>query len=78
MSEAEQSPLARELDFYALHKGEWLKGHLGRYVVIKGSEVLSFYPTFEVAYSAGAGAWGTNVDFLVKRIVEHEPTFSVL
>jgi hypothetical protein len=77
VAEAGQRRLAKELDFYALHKDEWLKGYPGRYVVIKGSEVLSFYPTFEAAYSAGAGMWGTNTDFLVKQVVEHEPTFSV-
>lgn len=77
MEEEGQKRLAKELDFYALHKDEWLKGYHGRYVVIKGSEVLNFFATFEAAYSAGAGAWGNDIDFLVRQIVEHEPTFSV-
>jgi hypothetical protein len=77
MATTEQTRLAAELQVYALHKNEWLKGYPGRYVAIKGSEVLDFYPTFEAAYSAGAGAWGVNMDFLVKQIVEHEPVFFV-
>jgi hypothetical protein len=77
MAATEQARLAAELQVYALHKTEWLKGYPGRYVVIKGGEILNFYPTFEDGYSAGAGAWGINTDFLVKQIVEHEPTFSV-
>jgi len=77
MAATEQARLAAELQVYALHKHEWLKGNRGRYVVIKGGDVLDFYPTFEAAYSAGAGAWGINTDFLVKQIVEHEPVFFV-
>jgi hypothetical protein len=77
MSATQETRLARELEVYAVHKNEWLKGHPGRYVVIRGTEVLNFYPTFDAAYSAGAGAWGINTDFLVKQIVEHEPVFFV-
>jgi hypothetical protein len=77
MAATEQARLAAELQVYALHKNEWLKDYPGRYVVIKGDEVLNFYPTFEAAYSAGAGAWGIDTDFLVKQIVEHEPVFFV-
>jgi hypothetical protein len=77
MAATEQARLAAELQVYALHKNEWLKDYPSRYVVIKGDEVLNFYPTFEAAYSAGAGAWGINTDFLVKQIVEHEPVFFV-
>ncbi len=77
MAATEQTRLAGELEVYALHKSAWLKGHPGQYVVIKGDAVLNFYPTFEAAYQAGAGAWGLNTDFLVKQIVEHEPVFFV-
>jgi hypothetical protein len=73
----EQMRLTAELEIYALHKNDWLKRYGGRYVAIKGDEILDFYPTFEAAYSAGAGAWGLNTDFLVKQIVEHEPVFFV-
>jgi hypothetical protein len=77
MAATEQARLAAELQVYALHKKEWLKGYPGRYVVIRGEQVLNFFPNFEEAYSAGASAWGINTDFLVKQIVEHEPVFFV-
>jgi hypothetical protein len=77
MASTEESRLAAELEVYALHKGAWLRGHPGQYVAIKGDKVLDFYPTFEAAYSAGAGAWGVDTDFLVKQVIEHEPVFFV-
>ena len=77
MAATQETRLAGELAVYVLHKNEWLKSYPGRYVAIKGTEVLNFYPTFEAAYSAGAGAWGINTDFLVKQIIEHEPVFFV-
>jgi hypothetical protein len=77
MAATQETRLARELEVYALHKNEWLNGQPGRYVVIKGGSVLNFYPTFDAAYNAGAIAWGINIDFLVKQIVEQEPVFFV-
>jgi hypothetical protein len=69
--------LTVELEVYKLRKREWLPEHSGQYVVLKGSEVLGFYSEFAAAYSAGANAWGLNTDFLVKQVLEFEPTFSV-
>jgi len=77
MSEVEQSRLAEELAFYARHKSEWLAGYPGKYVVIRGTEIIGFYSSFEEAYRAGASAFGIDTDFLVKQIVEHEPVFFV-
>ncbi len=73
----ERNRLAIELKFYKLHKSEWLGQHAGRYVVVRGKDVLGFYSQFVPAYSAGVGAWGLNTDFLVKQVLEHEPAFSV-
>ena len=75
MERGEQTRLAVELSLYDLHRLQWLGEHPGKYVVIKGNTVLDFYSTFEAAYRAGAGKWGVNNDFLVKRVVEHEPVF---
>ena len=77
MASTEDVRLAKELEYYALHKEEWLKVHREQYVVIKEETLLNFFPTFEDAYQAGAGTWGINTDFLVKQIVEHEPVFFV-
>lgn len=78
MAAEEKTRLALEIEFYELHKREWLKRHSGDYVVVKGGEVLGFYSSFGAAYSAGAGAWGVYTDFLVRQILEHEPVFLVL
>jgi len=77
MDATQKTRLAKELEYYALHKDEWLKAHRQQYVVVKGATVLDFFPTFEAAYRAGAGTWGLNTDFLVKQIVEREPVFFV-
>jgi hypothetical protein len=77
MAAGEQARLAVELDYYALHKGEWLAKQSGKYVVIKEANPLGFYATFEAAYRAGANAYGIDTDFLVKKIVQHEPVFFV-
>jgi len=69
--------LTTELEVYKLRKREWLPQHSGHYVVVKGSDVIGFYPEFVAAYSAGVGACGPNTDFLVKQVLEFEPTFSV-
>jgi len=77
MAAGEQARLAAELDHYSVHRSEWLAKQSGKYVVIKESNVLGFYPTFEAAYRAGAGAYGIGTDFLVKQILEHDPVFFV-
>jgi hypothetical protein len=77
MASTQETRLSKELDYYALHKQEWLKHHRAQYAAVKNSTVLGFFPTFETAYQAGAEAWGIDTDFLVKQIVEHEPVFFV-
>lgn len=77
MAAGEQARLGAELEYYAQHKADWLTQHRGKYVVIKDARVLNFYPSFELAYRAGAEQWGVNNDFLVKQIIEHEPVFFV-
>ena len=73
----EQARLATELQYYSLHKMEWLNQYAGKYVVIKDTTVLGFYPTFEAAYRDGASRWSIETDFLVKQIAEHDPVFFV-
>ena len=77
MATSDETRLSKELEYYALHKDEWLRAHREQYVVVKDGTVLDFFPTFQAAYQAGAGTWGINTDFLVKQIVEQEPVFFV-
>jgi hypothetical protein len=77
MVAGEQARLAVELEYYAAHRGDWLRKYSGNYVVIKESSVLGFYPNFEAAYRAGATTYGISTDFLVKQVLEHDPVFFV-
>ena len=77
MSVAPTSRLSIETGFYESQKTEWLKTHRDEFVVIKGEEILGFFPSFYEAYTAGAAKYGTDVDFLVKRILPQEPMFEV-
>ena len=78
MATDQQARLAVELDYYGQRAREWVAQKAGQYVVIKNTGVLGFYPDFETAYRAGAGAYGLETDFLVKQILEYEPVFIVL
>ena len=73
----EQDRLATELKFYAAHKQEFLKAHCGEYVVIKGTCVLGFFQSWEVAFRSGVQAFGVEKDFLVKQVLVREPTYFV-
>jgi hypothetical protein len=77
MSSAPPSRLRIETGFYESHKTEWLKAHRDQFVVVKGQEILGFFPSFYEAYTAGAAKYGTDVDFLVKRVLPEEPMFEV-
>ena len=71
------SPLAVETTFYETHKSDWLRTNRGQFVVLKGNDVLGFFPDFHDAYYAGVEKYGSETDFLVKRVVSHEPVFVV-
>jgi len=77
LAAGEQTRLSAELEYYESHKEEWLSSSRGRYVVIKGHTVLGFFDAFEAAYRAGALEWGVDTDFLIRKVVEHEPVFVV-
>jgi hypothetical protein len=75
MAASEIPRLGKEQETFASHKAEWLDTQAGRYVVIKDTEVLGFFDSFQAAYTAGAIQFGIDNDFLVKRIVHNEPVF---
>lgn len=69
--------LNTETKFYESHKRAWLQSHRDEFVVVKGNDLLGFFANFHEAYSAGAERYGTNANFLVKRLVPQEPVFEV-
>jgi hypothetical protein len=77
MATAPTTRLDKEIKLYEAHKAEWLKNHRNEFVVVKGNAVLGFFSEFHNAYFVGAEKYGTNNDFLVKRVVPREPVFMI-
>lgn len=59
--------LDTERKYYAEHCGEWVPLHANQFVVIKGEDVLGFFPTIEEALSAGATQYGMD-SFLARQV----------
>jgi hypothetical protein len=57
-----------------LHK--WLKKHDGQHVLIKGHDVIGFYPTRDEALAAGYARLGV-VPVFVKQIAASEPIYNI-
>src|SRR5262249_26653640 len=66
-------PLELELAFYLEKKPELLRTHPGQFVLIKGREIVGIYPSQNDAYVVGFSRF-IREPFLVKHIVENEPT----
>lgn len=64
----ENTTLTRESQVFDGHLDEWRESHSGEWVLIKGSNVVGFYPTLEVAFKAGTERFGLD-PFFVKQIV---------
>lgn len=61
-------PLAHEGSVFAQNVEQWRKSHLGEFVVVKGDEIVGFYPSLEKAFTVGTGRFGLE-PFLVRQIV---------
>jgi hypothetical protein len=68
--------LEKELEFFSGNKEEYLKHHLGQFVVIHGTEFVGAYSTEEIAYAAGLQKFG-NVAFLIKQVLPVDNTASL-
>lgn len=77
MSTATPTRLSAEIQLYEAHKSEWLQNHRDEFVVVKGQDLLGFFANFHDAYRIGVENYGIDTDFLVKRVVPHEPVFVV-
>jgi hypothetical protein len=77
MATAPPARLNIEIETYESQKASWLREHRDEFVVIKGANVLGFFPEFHVAYTAGVNKYGAKTDFLVKRVALQEPVFVI-
>lgn len=65
--------LEKELGFFSSIKGDLLKNHRGKFVLIHGTEFAGAFDTGENAYEQGVARFGRE-PFLIKQVTETEPT----
>jgi len=61
--------LERERAFYNAHQAARAALHPGRFVVVKGEELIGTYETMDLAVAAGASRFGLDT-FLVRKVGE--------
>ena len=66
-----------ELAYFNRRKAEFLTQHEGKYVLIKGEELVGAFNSEEEAYVAGLDRFG-NQAFLIKRAAAEEPAVNYL
>lgn len=67
----ERMILEREFRFFQSKLEEWLKNYRGKFVLIKGEELIDVFSTFEDAYKEGVKRYG-NQPFFIKKVDEEE------
>jgi len=73
------TPLQTELKVFEEHRQEWVRSHLGKFVVIQDRNVVQdFFDEFEDAFRAGIRKFGGDRDFLVKQIWKTQPVYFVV
>ena len=68
MTMGQQDQLTREAAIFGERLEEWRQSHLGEFVLIKGNEVLGFFPNVDKAFAAGTDHFGLE-PFFVRQIV---------
>lgn len=68
--------LAEERRFYAAQRESLLRAYEGKYVLIKGSELVGAFDTPNAAYEEGLRRFG-NVAMLIVQVRRDQPTSQV-
>lgn len=68
--------LQKELTFFNKNKGEYLKHYKNKFLLIKGENLVGSFDAEEQAYETGIQKYG-NEPFLIKQVLEQEPTLTV-
>ena len=69
--------LDKELETYQRELAKLLQEHRGKFVLIHGNDVNSFWDTEDDAYTAGCERFGIE-PFLVKQVREKDPPIRLL
>jgi hypothetical protein len=72
-----KAPLETELRVFADRRQEWVRTHLGKFVVIQDETVLDFFDQYEDAFRAGVKRFGADRNFLIKQVWKTEPVYFV-
>jgi hypothetical protein len=59
--------LEQELAFFAEKKPEWVKTYLGKFVLVKGKELIGVFDSPDAAVSEGAKRFASE-SFLVRQV----------
>ncbi len=68
--------LEQEVAYFEANRTRWLTEHAGKFVLIKGSELVGAFDTPENAYTAGLEHFG-NTEFLIKQVLPSDPVIHV-
>jgi hypothetical protein len=64
-------PLVEERKFFSEHKSEWKKAHPGKFVLVKGRQLIGTFNKPEDAVAEGARLFGAE-SFLVRHVDHSE------
>ena len=66
--------LERELEYFNARKAELLKAYQGKFVLIKGDQLVGAFDTAATAYEEGVSKFGIE-SFLVRRVLEQDEAY---
>lgn len=70
------NPLENELAFFKANQAEWSKAYSGKFVLVKGDKLISFFDNPEKAVSEGLRQFGAE-SFLVRGVDEKDETVRI-
>ncbi|HZQ91483.1 MAG TPA: hypothetical protein VFA60_06800 [Terriglobales bacterium] len=73
---ANQGVFQTELKVFSAHRAAWALAHPQEYVVIRRTEVVGFYPTFDKALEAALSKYAIG-ECLVKQIFDRDPVYAI-
>jgi hypothetical protein len=70
------SQLQQEREFFKANQAEWAKAHAGKFVLVKGAELIGVFDNPENAVAEGLRKFGSE-SFLVRGVNEVEETLKI-
>ncbi len=70
------SVLEKEIKFFEENKAKWLGVYEGKFVLVKGEELIGVFDAAETAISEGAKKYGTE-SFLVRKVIPQDENIQI-